>query len=351
MSHCGVLGLVTAAPPQHSSPNDKMKGRTLMPGLLVLLKALCLLLVLSATAAAQDFPTKTGRIIVPFPPGAINDTIGRTIATQLSSRLGKQWIVDNRPGAGGIIAYELAANAPKDGHTLLIVSSAMAVAPWMHNSLPFDTMKSFAPIAMIASAPAVVAANQNLPARTTAELIALAKKQPGKLQYASSGVGTFLHLAGELFKLTAGIDILHIPFKGAGPAMTDVIGGHTQLVFASIGSSNTHLRSGKLKGIAVGSKQRNALIPDVPTAPESGLPEYVASNWFGIAAPAGTPPAILARLQKEIAEIQNSPELQKQLATDGADIVRVSGTEFSAYIAAELAKWGRVVKEAGIKEE
>ena len=310
-----------------------------------------LLLALTTVAAAQDYPTKIGRIVIPFPPGAINDTIGRIVATQLSARLGKQWIVDNRPGAGGIIAYELVANAPKDGHTLLIVSSAMTVAPSMHKTLPFDSVKSFAPITMIAAAPVVIGANQNLPAKTAGELVALAKKQPGKLQYASSGVGTFLHLAGELFKLTGGVDILHIPFKGAGPAMTDVIGGHTQLVFASIGSTITHLRSGKLKGIAIGSMQRNPLIPDVPTAPESGLPGYVASNWFGIVAPAGTPPAILARLHKEISEIQDSPEMKKQFASDGAEIVRMSSAEFSAFIVSELAKWGRVVKEAGIKPE
>ena len=323
-----------------------------MPGLRSLpLKSLVLLLALTSAAAAQDFPTKTGRIVIPFPPGAINDTIGRIIATQLTARLGKQWIVDNRPGAGGIIAYELVANAPKDGHTLMIVSSAMTVAPALRKTLPFDTIKSFAPISLIATAPAVVAANVDLPAKTTGELIALAKKQPGKLQYASSGVGTFLHLAGELFKLSAGVDILHIPFKGAGPAMTDVIGGHTQLVFASIGSTVTHLRSGKLRGIAIASKNRNPLIPDVPTAPESGLPDYVASNWFGIAAPAGTPPAIVARLHKEIAEIQNSPEMQKQFANDGAEIARMSSAEFSAFIAAEMAKWGRVVKQSGIKPE
>jgi tripartite-type tricarboxylate transporter receptor subunit TctC len=323
-----------------------MQGLRLLP-----LRIAGMLLALTTVAAAQDYPTKTGRIVIPFPPGAINDTIGRIIATQLSTRLGKQFIADNRPGAGGIIAYELVANAPKDGHTLLIVSSAMTVAPWMHKSLPFDSVKSFAPITMIAAAPAVIAANQNLPANSVGDLIALAKKQPGKLQYASSGVGTFLHLAGELFKLTAGVDILHIPFKGAGPAMTDVIGGHTQLVFASIGSTISHLRSGKLKAIGIGATQRNPLIPDVPTVPESGLPGYVASNWFGIVAPAGTPPAILARLHREISEIQSSPEMQKQFANDGAEIVKMSPTEFEAFIASELAKWARVVKEAGIKPE
>ena len=323
-----------------------------MPELRLLpLKIVGMLLALTTAAAAQEFPAKTGRIVIPFPPGAINDTIGRIVATQLSARLGKQWIVDNRPGAGGIIAYELVANAPKDGHTLLIVSSAMTVAPSLRNNLPFDSIKSFAPITMIAAAPVVIGANLSLPAKSAGELIALAKKQPGKLQYASSGVGTFLHLAGELFKLSAGVDILHIPFKGAGPAMTDVIGGHTQLVFASIGSTITHLRSGKLKALGVGAEKRNPLIPDVPTVPESGLPGYVASNWFGIAAPAGTPPAILARLHKEISEIQNGPEMQKQFANDGAEIVRMSSAEFSAFIATELAKWGRVVKEAGIKPE
>jgi tripartite-type tricarboxylate transporter receptor subunit TctC len=323
-----------------------MTGRRLLP-----LKAIGLLLTLAGAAAAQDYPTKNGRIVVPFPPGAINDTIGRIIATQLTTRLGKQFIVDNRPGAGGIIAHELVAHAPKDGHTLLIVSSAMTVSPWLHKTMPYDTVKSFAPISIIARAPVVVAANQALPAKTAAELVALAKKQPGKLQYASSGVGTFLHLAGELFKTTAGVDILHIPFKGAGPAMTDVIGGHTQLVFASIGSTIAHIRSGKLKAIGVGASQRNRLIPEVPTITESGVPGYEAANWFGIVAPAGTPPAVVARLHKEIAEIQSSPEMQKQFANDGAEIVQMSSAEFAAMIATELEKWGQVVKQAGIKAE
>ena len=310
-----------------------------------------ILAVLATAAAAQDYPTKPGRIVVPFPPGAINDTVGRIVATELSTRLGKQFIVDNRAGAGGIIAYELVANAPKDGHTLLVVSSAMTVAPWMHPTLPYDTLKSFAPISLLATAPAVVAANQELPATSLQELVGLAKQRPGKLQYASSGVGTFLHLAGELFKLNAGVDLLHIPFRGAGPAMTDVIGGHTQLVFASIGSTIAHLRSGKLKALGVAAEQRNRLIPNVPTAVEAGLPGYVAANWFGIVAPAGTPPSIIALLHKEIAAIQDSPEMQKQFANDGADIVRMSSDEFSGLIASDLTKWGRVVKEAGIKPE
>jgi tripartite-type tricarboxylate transporter receptor subunit TctC len=331
---------------------ERQLWKDIMPGLRSLApKTVALLLAFTTVAAAQDYPTRTGRIVIPFPPGAINDTIGRIIATQLTARLGRQFIVDNRPGAGGIIAYELVAHAPKDGHTLLIVSSAMTVAPWLRQKLPYDSIKSFTPIAILATAPVVVAANRDLPATTAKDLVALAREKPGKLQYASSGVGTFLHLAGELFKLTTAVNLLHIPFKGAGPAMTDVIGGHTQLVFASIGSTIAHLRSGKLKALGIGAMQRNRLIPDVPTVAESGWPDYVAANWFGIVAPAGTPPAIIARLQKEIAAIQDSAEMQKQFANDGAEIVRMSPAEFSALIASEMAKWGRVVKQSGIKPE
>ena len=228
------------------------------------------LVALSTTAAAQDYPTKPVRIIVPFPPGAINDTVGRALATHLTERLGKQFIVENRAGAGGIVAGELVANAPKDGHTLMIVSLAITVLPWLH-TLPYDTVKSFAPIAIVATAPNVAVVNQELPAKSISELIALAKARPGKLQYASSGVGTFLHLGPELFKLMAGVDILHVPFRGAGPAMIDVIGGHTHMAFASVPSTIAHIRSGKLRALGVGATQRNALIPDVPTISEVGL--------------------------------------------------------------------------------
>jgi tripartite-type tricarboxylate transporter receptor subunit TctC len=308
------------------------------------------LLAFTTSAAAQDYPTKPVRIIVPFPPGAINDTVGRALAAQLSERLGKQFIVENRAGAGGIVAGELVANAPKDGHTLMVVSLAITVLPWMH-TLPYDTVKSFAPIAIVATAPNVVAANQELPAKSISELIALAKAKPSKLQYASSGVGTFLHLGPELFKMMAGVDLLHVPFRGAGPAMIDVISGNSQLVFASIPSTIAHLRSGKLRALGVGAAQRNALIPDVPTVSEGGLPGYTAANWIGIVAPAGTPEPIIAKLHREISAIQDSPELQKQFANEGADIVRMSTAEFGEFIVAEIAKWGRVVKEAGIKAE
>jgi tripartite-type tricarboxylate transporter receptor subunit TctC len=316
----------------------------------LLLKTAALLLALTSGAAAQELPTKPLRIIVPFPPGAFNDIAARLVATQLTARLGKQVIVENRAGAGGIIAAETVANAPKDGHTLLLVSSSITVLPAMQ-TLPYDTIKSFAPIAMLASAPNVVTGHPSLQANSLKELIALAKKQPGKLQYASAGIGTFPHLGGELFKLTAGIDLLHVPFKGSAPALIDVVGGHTQLTFATIPSSLTHIRSGKLKVFGVGDMRRNALIPEVPTVTEAGLPGYAAANWNGIIAPTGTPAPVIARLHKEISEILDTPEMQKQFVAEGADVVRMSPTEFAAYIASELAKWGRVVKEAGIKPE
>ena len=310
-----------------------------------------MLLALTTVAAAQDYPTKPVRIIVPFPPGAFNDIVARLIATQLTTRLGQQVIVENRAGAGG-------DHRRRDGRERAEGRLHAAAGLELRSrscrrcsKLPYDTIKSFAPIAMLASAPNVVTGHPSLPANSLKELIALAKKQPGKLQYASAGIGTFPHLGGELFKLTAGIDLLHVPFKGSAPALIDVVGGHTQLTFATIPSSLTHIRSGKLKVFGVGGMQRNGLIPEVPTVDEAGLPGYAAANWNGILAPAGTPPAIIARLHKEISEIQAMPEMQKQFEAEGADVVRMSPTEFAAYIASELAKWGRVVKEAGIKPE
>jgi len=322
----------------------------------LLLKAAGALLALTTPlltipgAAAQPYPTKTVRIVIPFAPGGINDIVGRMLATHLTERLGKQFIVENRGGAGGIVAYELVANAPKDGHTLLIVSLTMALSRWLY-TLPYDPDKSFTPVAIMAGAPVVVAVNPALPVGSVRELIALAKEKPGKLQYASSGTGTFMHLGPELFKLMADVDILHVPFKGAGPALIDVIGGHTHMAFGSIPSTIAHIRSGKVRPLGVGAARRNALIPEVPTVTESGLPGYEVSNWIGIVAPAGTPAAIVAQLHKEISIIQDSPEMQKQFAHEGADVLRMSSAEFGNFIASETVKWGRVVKEAGLKPQ
>ena len=309
-----------------------------------------LLLALTAVVPAQDYPTKPIRLIIPFPPGGSNDVVGRMIATKLGEQLGKQVVVDNRAGAGGVVGTELAAKAPNDGYTLQIVSIAHAVNPWLYK-LPYDPIKSFAPISMLASGPNVVAANPGLPVNSIRELVALAKQKPGQVQYASAGVGSFQHLGGELFKLEAGIDMLHVPFKGGGPAMIDVIGGHTKLLFSSLVQTTPHIRSGKLKALAVGGSKRSQVLPDIPTVAESGVPSYEAVNWWGVVAPAGTPAPIIERLHKAVQEVQGSAEVQKQFDAEGAEIVRMSSAEFGSFMEKEMSKWGRVVKEGGIKAE
>jgi len=316
----------------------------------LLAKTAALILALTTVAAAQDYPNRPVRIVVPFPPGGFNDIVARLIGAQLSERLGKQFIIDNRSGAGGTIAGELVANAPKDGHTLLIVSIAGAINPWMRK-LPYDTVKSFTPVAVLATAPNVAVINPDVPAKSVKEFVALAKKQPGELKYASSGVGTFLHLGGELFKLLAGVDLLHVPFRGAGPALIDVMGGHTQAAFVSVPSVIGHVRSGKLRAIGVGGTKRSFAMPDVPTVAEQGVTGYNAANWIGIVAPAGTPVPIVALLHKEISAIQDTPELKKRFVAEGTDVMKMGVAEFGAFMASEHAKWGKVIKEAKIKPE
>ncbi len=302
------------------------------------------------TARAQDYPTKQVRIIIPFAPGGLNDLIGRMVATHLSGKFGRQVIPENRAGAGGVIATELVAQSPPDGHVLLIVSIANAVNPWLYK-LNFDPQKSFAPIAGIVSSENVLAVNNDLPVKNVKEFIALAKKQQGKMPYASGGTGGSLHLAMELFKVTAGIELVHIPFKGAGPGIIDVIGGHTKAINGTISSVSPHIRAGKLRALAVTGKNRNEALPDVPTFEESGVSGYEAGNWIGLAAPAGTPAPIIARLQREIAEMQRSEEFKKQLMHHGSEALTLATAEFGKYMDDEMEKWGKVVKQAGIKAQ
>ena len=316
----------------------------------LLLKGAGLLVALSTVAAAQDYPTKPVRLIIPFPPGGSNDVVGRLIATKLSERLGKQVVVDNRGGAGGVIGTEVTANAAPDGYTLGMISIAHAVNPWLYK-LSYDPIKSFSPVAVLATGPNVLAINPSLGVNSVKELIALAKSKPGDIQYASAGVGSFQHLGGELFKLEAGVDMLHVPFKGGGPSMVDVIGGHTKLLFSSLVQTTPHLKSGKLKALGTGGKTRSSILPDVPTIAEAGVPGYEATNWWGIVAPAGTPAPIIAKLHKEIAAVQQSPEVKQQFARQGASILQMSTPEFTAFIQTEMTKWGRVVKEGKLRKE
>src|SRR5688572_2883530 len=277
-------------------------------------------LTFTAAAPAQEFPTKPVRIIVPFAPGGLNDLVGRMLAQHLTEKFGRQVIVENRTGAGGVVGTELVANSPKDGHTLLVVSIAHAVNPWLYK-LNYDPSKSFAPVAPILSSQNALAVNLDMPVKSLKDLLTLAKQQPGKIQYASGGVGGSLHLAMELFKITAGVDLLHVPFRGAGPAVIDVVGGHTKAINATISTLSPHIRGGKLRAIGVSGKKRSAVLPDVPTIEEGGVPGYDAGNWIGIAAPAGTPAAIVNRLNKEISAMLDLPEIQKQIASDGSEII------------------------------
>jgi tripartite-type tricarboxylate transporter receptor subunit TctC len=302
-------------------------------------------LALTAAAPAQEYPTKPVRIIIPFAPGGGNDVVGRLIATRLTERLGKQFIAENRTGAGGVVGTEVVLNAPKDGYTLIVVSLAHAVNPWLYQ-LPYDPTKIFAPISPFMASENALAVNVNLPVKSLQDFIALAKSRPGKIQYASGGVGGALHLAMERFKFTAGIDLLHVPFRGAGPGIIDVVGGHTSAINATIATLSPHIR-----GLGVSGKERSPILPEVPTIEEGGVTGYEAGNWYGLAAPAGTPEAIVAKLHKEISIMQDLPEIQKLVANDGGNIVRMSPREFAAFMDNELAKWGEVIKQAGIKAQ
>jgi len=306
----------------------------------------------AAGAETKSYPAKPIRMIIPFPPGGGSDVTGRVVAAALSERLGSQVIVDNRGGAGGIIGSETAANAAADGYTLLLVSLAHTVNPWLYDlKNRYHPINSFAPVALIAASPVVLVVNPAVPVHSVAELVAIAKAQPGKMQYASAGIGSVTHLAGELFKFTAKIDMLHVPFKGAGAAMLDVMAGHTNLFFGGLLATVTQVRAGRLRALGVGSLKRNPILPDVPSIAEAGVPGYETVNWFGLLAPAGTPAAIVERLHRDISAVQNLPDVQKQFDADGASVLRMTPAAFRDYMIADMNKWERVVKAGGIKAQ
>ena len=304
----------------------------------------------SSGADAQSYPSKPVRLIIPFPPGGSNDVVGRMIAFQLSERLGRQVVADNQGGAGGIIGTEAVAKAQPDGHTLLLISVAHAFGASMYK-LPYDPIAAFAPVALLGTGPVVLAVNTKLPVNSLKELIALAKEKPGELNYASAGVGSFQHLASTLFKLQSGLDIVHIPFKGGGPAMMDVIAGNTQIAIGSLIQTLPHIKSGRLKPLGVGSAKRVPALPEVPTISEAGVPGYEATNWWGIVAPAGTPGAVVDRLHKELSIILASAETKKRFESEGGEAAQMSPEEFGRFIASETVKWAKVVKDSGIKPE
>lgn len=301
---------------------------------------------LTGTAHAQSWPAKPLRIISPYSPGGLGDLVPRGIASGLTERLGQQVIVENRPGASQIIGMQTAARSAPDGHTLVYGSvTSLAINPSAHKSLPYDPVKDFAPISLAVTTPLYLVLHPAVPAKSVRDLIALARAQPGKLTFASGGNGSSNHLAGELFKSLAGVDLLHVPYKGAGPAMTDVMAGHVDLMFGAAGLSEA--RAGKVKLLAVTSAKRSPLAPAVPTIAESGVPGYEATIWFGLLAPAGTPPAIVERLSKEVGAVLAQPKLRQQFST----IQLTAGTpqQFAALIAREIPKWRKVIQGARIE--
>lgn len=306
--------------------------------------------LLVSTAFAQSYPSKPLRLVIPFPPGGSNDVVGRSIAADLGTRLKNPVIVENVGGAGGLIGTDMVAKAAPDGYTLLLVSVAFAFNPAMYK-LPYDPATAFTPVAILGAGPVVVAVNSKLPVNSLKELLDLAKAKPGSLNYATAGVGSLQHLASELFKRQANIDIVHVPFKGGGPAMMDVIAGNTQIAVGSLAQMLPQIKGGRLKALGIGSPARVAALPDVPTISEAGVPGYEVTNWWGILVPAGTPRSIVERLHKELATIVASPETRKRFEAEGADPLQMGPDEFTRFIAAETIKWARVVKEANIKAE
>jgi tripartite-type tricarboxylate transporter receptor subunit TctC len=301
-------------------------------------------------AAAEDYPARPVHLLIPFPAGGSNDVVGRLVATYLGERLGRQLVVDNRSGAGGVIGTEAVAKSPPDGYMLLLVSIAHAVNPWIYK-LSYDPVRDFTPVALLAEGANVLAVHPSVPAHSVRDLIALAKDKPGDLDYASAGIGTFQHLGGELFKLMAGVDMVHVPFRGGGPSMLSVVGGHTQVTFPSLAQTVPYIRSGALRALGTGGRTRSPVLPDVPTIAEAGVPGYEAVNWWGIMAPAGTPQAVVDRLNGEIAAVLKSTEVQKQLASEGATPVVMTPEAFGAFMARETEKWGGVVQQGGLKTQ
>ena len=304
-----------------------------------------------SSAMADDYPSRPIRLIIPFPPGGSNDVVGRIVANQLGQKLGQTMFVDNRAGAGGVVGTDVAAKSAPDGYTLLVVSLAHAVDPWIYQET-FDPIKDFVPVAILATGTNVLTVNPNVPVHSVKELIDLAKAKPGFLNYASAGIGSFQNLGGELFKVLAGVDIVHVPYKGGGPSMLAVIAGEAQLMFSSIVQTVSNIQGGRLRPLATGGARRSPILPDLPTIAEAGVPDYVAADWWGILVPAGTPAAtIVAKLHGAIEEVLRSADTMKNLDQQGATPLHMSSAEFGAYIQSEMAKWGPVVKKAGMKAE
>ncbi len=305
-----------------------------------------------APAAADAYPARPIRFVVAFPPGGGTDIIARSIAQKLAERLAQQVVVDNRPGAGGNIGTDIVAKSAPDGYTLLMGSAGpLAINASLFDKMPFDPIRDLAPVTLAASTPNVLVVHPSLKAATVNELIALAKARPGEINFASSGHGTPAHLAGELFNSMAGVKLVHVPYKGAAPALADLLGGQVQLMFSTMPPALPHVKDGKLRALAVTSSKRSRAMPELPTVDEVALPGFEANTWHGVVVPAGTPAAIVARLNREIVAILHLPEVVERLSGQGAEALGSTPEEFAAYIRSESVKWAKVVRDSGAKAE
>lgn len=316
-----------------------------------LLLAACLLGAL-LPAQAQEWPSKPIRWVVPFPPGGAMDAIARALGEKAGKTLGQPFVIENKPGAGGNIGADFVAKAPGDGYTMMITSIGMATNKFMYARLNYDPVKDFAPVSLLAVVPNVLVTNATQPnVKTVADVIANAKAQPGRLTYASAGNGTSIHLAGEVFTALAQVDMLHVPYKGSGPAVTDLIGGQVHYMFDSITSAKPHIQSGKLRAIGLTTARRSSALPGVPTLAEAGLPGYEVSPWFAVFMPAATPKPIVARMNAALLEAMKQPDIKAKFETIGAEAIGSSPEELAVHLNGELARWGKLITERNIKSD
>ncbi|WP_157264246.1 Bug family tripartite tricarboxylate transporter substrate binding protein [Azohydromonas aeria] len=322
-----------------------------MPDRRTFMAALGLACAGQAFAQAPAYPAKPVRWIVPFPPAGAMDVIARTLGESMGRALGQSFVVENKPGAGGNIGMDLVAKAPADGHTMMIVANGMAVNKFLYGKISFDPVKDFEPVSLLAIVPNVLVVPAANPARSVADVIAQAKAKPGAITYASAGNGTSLHLAGELFASMAHVDLLHVPYKGSGPAMNDLLGGQVDLMFDSITSARPHIESGKLRALAVTTRMRSSALPQVPTIAEAGLPGYELSPWFAVYVPAGTPQPVIAKLHQALLDALRKPDVRQRLALIGAEPMGGSPEQLRAHLKSDMDKWSRVITERGIRAD
>jgi len=323
-----------------------------MPRIVFVAVAATLAMCASVPASAQSYPTRPITLVVPFAPGGSTTIVARSIADKLADLLGQQIIVDNRAGAGGTIGTKAVAKSTPDGYTLLLgYTGTLAIGPTLYPNAGYDPRKDFAPIGMIGNAPNSLVVHPSFPVHSVKELIAHAKANPGKVNYGSAGVGTVSHVSGEYFASAANIKLVHIPYKGTGPALADLIGGHIPMAFAPIPATHSNVASGTLRGLAVTSAKRSSLVPDLPTIAESGIPDFEASLYYGIVAPAGTPRPIVDKLNEALRTALADPEVRKRLVNDGTDVTPGSPEEYAAHIDRDETRWSAVVKASGAKGE